>query len=104
MAARQIEADTPAHPRVCSRREPAPVICRDGQFDDDWKRRNDAAMEAMYRLAREMGGQVSGEHGIGHAKVSYLRESAGETAMALMRGIKNLFDPRGILNPGKVVG
>lgn len=107
MVARQIEADTGLRIRGFGHAADGNLhlyTCRDGLPDDDWKRRNDAAMEAMYQLAREMGGQVSGEHGIGHAKVSYLRESAGETAMALMRGIKNLFDPRGILNPGKVVG
>ena len=48
------------------------------------------------------GGQVSGEHGIGHAKREFLRESVGETQMKLMRSIKRVFDPNGILNPGKV--
>ncbi|MDY2656810.1 MAG: FAD-linked oxidase C-terminal domain-containing protein, partial [Candidatus Limiplasma sp.] len=48
-------------------------------------------------------GEVSGEHGIGHAKRAYLLESMGERPLALMRGIKAAFDPNGILNPGKVV-
>ena len=63
-----------------------------------------AVMDALYRQAALLGGQVSGEHGIGHAKAGYLRESAGNTAIELMRGIKAVFDPRGILNPGKVIG
>ncbi len=50
-----------------------------------------------------MGGEVSGEHGIGHAKKGFLAQSMGETQMNLMRGIKAAFDPKGILNPGKVV-
>lgn len=48
------------------------------------------------------GGLVSGEHGIGSGKVKYLVESVGETNMALMEGIKRVFDPKMILNPGKV--
>jgi glycolate oxidase len=58
----------------------------------------------LYEAALALGGQVSGEHGIGHAKVPFLRERAGETQWKLMGGIKALFDPEGILNPGKVVG
>ncbi len=59
-------------------------------------------MKAMYDKALELGGQVSGEHGIGHAKISYLEESAGDDAVLLMQGIKKVFDPKCILNPGKV--
>ena len=44
----------------------------------------------------------SGEHAIGHAKKQYLVESVGETAFGLMQAIKQVFDPKGILNPGKV--
>ena len=60
-------------------------------------------MERLYAAARGMGGEVSGEHGIGHAKKAFLAESVGETQLELMRGIKAVFDPNGILNPGKVV-
>ena len=60
-------------------------------------------MDELYIAAREMGGEVSGEHGIGHAKKGFLAQSMGETQMNLMRGIKAAFDPKGILNPGKVV-
>ena len=59
-------------------------------------------MEKAYAKCAELGGQVSGEHGIGHAKKEYLRESVGETAMGLMSGIKAVFDPKGLLNPGKI--
>ena len=59
--------------------------------------------DELYAAAREMGGEVSGEHGIGHAKRGFLRESMGDVQMNLMRGIKAAFDPKGILNPGKVV-
>ena len=60
-------------------------------------------MERLYAHARELGGEVSGEHGIGHAKRTFLAESMGQRQISLMRGIKAAFDPNGILNPGKVV-
>ncbi len=57
----------------------------------------------MYRHAAEVGGLVSGEHGIGYAKKGYMKEVLGEKSVELMRGIKQVFDPNNILNPGKVV-
>ena len=78
-------------------------VCRDDVPEDVWKQRLDAVMEQLYAVAAELGGQVSGEHGIGHAKKGFLRESLGDRQLELMRGIKAVFDPNGILNPGKVV-
>ena len=49
-----------------------------------------------------MGGQVSGEHGIGFAKKGYLKAQLGDKQIAVMQGIKAAFDPKCILNPGKV--
>ena len=77
--------------------------CRDDLSEADWKRGVAQVMENLYAAARRMGGEVSGEHGIGHAKRGFLAESVGETQLRLMRGIKAAFDPNGILNPGKVV-
>ena len=45
---------------------------------------------------------LSGEHGIGYAKKEFLKRQYGETPVALMQGIKQVFDPKNILNPGKV--
>ena len=59
-------------------------------------------MKEAYAKCAELGGQVSGEHGIGHAKKHYLRASVGDTAHNMMTGIKQVFDPNFILNPGKV--
>jgi glycolate oxidase len=56
----------------------------------------------IYKEATNCGGLVSGEHGIGSGKVKYLVDSVGETNMAIMEGIKRVFDPKMILNPGKV--
>jgi glycolate oxidase len=59
-------------------------------------------MDKLYRKAEEFDGAVSGEHGIGHAKKVYLRNSVGEEQIRLMSQIKQIFDPNHILNPGKI--
>ena len=76
---------------------------RDELDEEDWPRILEEVMDALYAKARERGGQVSGEHGIGRAKRGYLAESVGEDALEIMRGIKAVFDPKGLLNPGKVI-
>ncbi len=78
-------------------------VCRDDMESQAWEAAVRQVMERLYEAARSLGGEVSGEHGIGHAKRRFLRESLGETQLALMRGIKNVFDPNAILNPGKVI-
>lgn len=77
-------------------------LCKDDLPDGMWKLKCDVIMEALYDKAHMLGGQVSGEHGIGHAKIPYLEDSLGEDAVMLMGGIKGVFDPKCILNPGKV--
>jgi glycolate oxidase len=76
--------------------------CSNDLPEDVFKERVDAFFEKIYAKATEVGGQVSGEHGIGSGKIKYLRKSLGETNMQLMQGIKKVFDPNLILNPGKV--
>ena len=56
----------------------------------------------MYKKADEMGGLVSGEHGIGFAKKEYLKKQYSQMQIELMKGIKGVFDPKNILNPGKI--
>ena len=76
--------------------------CSNDLEEDEFKRRVKALMDKCYSKCAEFQGQVSGEHSIGHAKKVYLRESVGDTAYGLMTAIKKVFDPDGILNPGKV--
>ena len=78
-------------------------VLRDDLAEDAWKQTLAAVFEELYAKARELGGQVSGEHGIGYAKKPYLRESLDPVVRALMRGVKDVFDPHHILNPGKVI-
>ena len=77
-------------------------ICRDALSDADWERLKIDCFDRMYEKAVELGGLVSGEHGIGYAKKEYLRRQYGPTPIALMQGIKKVFDEKNILNPGKV--
>lgn len=77
-------------------------VCRDNLSEVEWKSGLQSIMNAMYGKAYELKGQVSGEHGIGYAKISYLSNSVGCVYMGLMKAIKNSFDPKNILNPGKV--
>ena len=78
--------------------------CSNDLEEGEFKRRVQVIMDKCYAKCTEFEGQVSGEHSIGHAKKAYLRESVGETAYGLMGAIKQVFDPDGILNPGKVCG
>ena len=78
-------------------------VCQDGLGEDDWKQRVTAVMDGLYATAEALQGEVSGEHGIGHAKRDFLAHSVGKENVQLMKGIKSVFDPNGILNPGKVV-
>ena len=77
-------------------------ICRDGLSEEDWQTTLKHCFDLMYAKAKEMGGLVSGEHGIGYAKKGYLKKQYGETPIALMQGIKRVFDEKNILNPGKI--
>lgn len=77
-------------------------ICRDALGQGDWERVLETAFDRMYARAAEMGGLVSGEHGIGWAKKKYMAAQYGPAEMALMGRIKAAFDPNSILNPGKV--
>lgn len=64
--------------------------------------RTDAAMAEIFQSALDLGGTISGEHGIGTAKAPFLAAAVQEQALYKMKEIKRLFDPEGILNPGKI--
>lgn len=77
-------------------------ILRDELSEEAWKKKLAEVFDAMYHKSVELKGLVSGEHGIGYAKKSYLFEQYGPEYVALMKNIKAAFDPKNILNPGKV--
>ncbi|GAA4181102.1 FAD-binding oxidoreductase [Gryllotalpicola koreensis] len=61
-----------------------------------------AAADELFRAALAMGGTLTGEHGVGILKRHHLIDELGADSYALQRRVKAVFDPRGILNPGKV--
>jgi glycolate oxidase len=69
----------------------------------EWPQEAEQIFDEMTRIAVGLGGVGSGEHGVGMLKRHIFMETKSETELALMRGIKRLFDPNGILNPGKII-
>lgn len=69
--------------------------------DKDEAHRFELAAAEIFEAALELGGTLSGEHGIGYHKLAYMEKAVGKKNLELMRAIKNIFDPNGILNPGK---
>jgi len=74
------------------------IIARD---DAEMARLGSHATDLIVRRALALGGTIAGEHGVGLAKKIYLEEEHGP-AVEMMRAIKSVFDPRGIMNPGKI--
>lgn len=70
---------------------------------DQFKDEVDKFMDVIYKKAYDLGGKISGEHGIGHGKKKYLKSFEGNINIEIMRGIKKAFDPNMILNPDKVI-
>lgn len=60
------------------------------------------AVEELFATTIEMGGTITGEHGIGITKAPYLKWETGEIALEMMKKLKRSWDPKGILNPGKI--
>ncbi len=74
-----------------------------GMTDADWKSATHACLTELYALAKELGGQISGEHGIGNGRLEFLEPFVGRDVYALYGRIKRAFDPNLILNPGKII-
>jgi glycolate oxidase len=70
--------------------------------DTDWNTKVVEGIGEIFKLTVSLGGTLSGEHGIGLAKRPYMPIAMKEMNLELMRGIKKVFDPKGILNPGKI--
>lgn len=70
--------------------------------DKDEMARVEKAIDEIFDAAIQLGGTLSGEHGIGLAKKKYLKNEFGENGVAMMQAVKQAFDPKNILNPGKI--
>ena len=78
-------------------------VCKDALPDEVWEVTVREVMQKLYDKAKALNGLTSGEYGIGHAKKEFLKEALGSRQIELMKGIKKVFDPNNIINPGKVV-
>ena len=76
------------------------IMLQGGDIDEE--ARAEKAVREVFQIALELGGTISGEHGIGISKQPYLRMELSEKEIELMKGIKKVFDPKNILNPGKI--
>ena len=76
-------------------------ILKNNLSDEQWNIEIPKAITEIFEHCKQVGGTISGEHGIGLVKKDYLPIVFGETHFTLMHGIKNTFDPNHILNPGK---
>ena len=70
---------------------------------DEWCAEGERVSRAIYDLVHALGGSFSAEHGVGQAKRMWLEEYRGGPELELMRQLKNMLDPKNILNPGKVI-
>lgn len=70
--------------------------------DEQWNNELPKAIREIFQLTVDLGGTISGEHGIGYVQKSYMDIPFTEISLNLMRSIKKAFDPNGILNPGKI--
>lgn len=82
------------------------VGIKNGKLDEnereEWMDKYPPARRELHEEARKLEGIVSGEHGIGLSKMEYLPVFVNQAQIELMKGIKKLFDPNNILNPGKI--
>ena len=70
--------------------------------DKHWDKILPEILTDIYRAAAQIGGTISGEHGIGHKRKSYMELVMSKTQIEMMRSIKRTLDPNNILNPGKI--
>lgn len=77
-------------------------ILKGNLTDEQWNQELSKAIREIFEGVVAMGGTISGEHGIGLVQKQYMDIAFPEVTLDLMRGIKKVFDPKGILNPGKI--
>ncbi len=77
-------------------------IVKGNMSDEDWKNKLPLGIRELFKEVVRMGGTISGEHGIGLVQRDYMDIAFNKTQLALMQQIKDVFDPKGIMNPGKI--
>ncbi|QXV64229.1 FAD-binding protein [Mucilaginibacter sp. 21P] len=77
-------------------------IVKAGMSDEDWNNKLKDGITEIFKLTVSLGGTLSGEHGIGLVQKDYMPLKYSDTHFLIWKGIKQVFDPNGILNPGKI--
>jgi len=77
-------------------------IIKGNMSDEDWQYKLKKGIAEIFELTVSLGGTLSGEHGIGLVQKEYMHLKFSEVHLNIMRQIKRVFDPHGILNPGKI--
>jgi glycolate oxidase len=78
-----------------------PTVCFDATDPDECRRARES-FDAIMALGLELGGTITGEHGVGVLKKEWLAREIGPVGLEMQRAVKAAFDPLGILNPGKL--
>jgi len=79
------------------------ILKPDAMAIDEFQARCGKVSEGVFDVVERLGGSISAEHGVGLLKKPYLRYSRSESEIALMGQLKRVFDPAGIMNPGKML-
>jgi glycolate oxidase len=77
-------------------------IVKGEMTEEEWNKNVTEGIKEIFRLCVSLGGTISGEHGIGYVQRPYINIALGNKQIELMKAIKNIFDPNGILNPAKI--
>ena len=77
-------------------------ILKGNMSDDAWNNQLTEGIKEIFQLTAELNGTISGEHGIGYVQKKYMSIKYSDAHLNLLRGIKQVFDPNAILNPGKI--
>ena len=77
-------------------------LCSDNMTDEEYVKTSDKVISELYKTAKSLDGNMSGEHGIGYARANYFEDFYGKEYTDLLRKVKKLFDPNYIINPGKI--
>ncbi len=78
-------------------------VLKEDRPQDRWKETIPKISGEIFDIALALGGQITGEHGVGATRSKYLEKAVGLKTLKLFQGIKQLFDPNNILNPGKIL-
>lgn len=77
-------------------------LCSDNDSKEEFARKSHLVISELYKKAREVDGNMSGEHGIGYARKDYFEQFYGKDYVELLTRIKHVFDPNEVINPDKV--